>query len=122
MITLNIISVLEINKSELLKMENIQMNENQFSATILWNKLVQLFQSKMSCKTHRKGIKVYDNCFVASEAITIVHEILRQHVKKDASRKQAKKLLQKFLLLRVIEDVKGRNGLETLSDNKQLYR
>lgn len=105
-------------------MENNNSNNesNQFLATRIWNKLVTLFESRISCKTHWKGMKLHNYCFPASDAVAILHEILTQHVKEDATRTQAKKLLQKFLLLKVIEDVKGRNGSDIILESKKLYR
>ncbi|XP_005166830.1 DEP domain-containing protein 1A isoform X1 [Danio rerio] len=95
-----------------------------YRATKLWNEVTKLFRAGMPLKKHRQHFRVYTNCFTASTAVDWLHELLKNNSNfgPDVTRQQTVQLLKKFLKNHVIEDVKGRWGMEDLEDNSQLYR
>ncbi|XP_072537791.1 DEP domain-containing protein 1A isoform X2 [Salminus brasiliensis] len=95
-----------------------------YRATKLWNEVTKLFRAGMPLKKHRQHFKVYTNCFTATAAVDWLHELLRNNSNfgPEVTRQQTVQLLKKFFKNHVIEDVKGRWGLEDLEDNSQLYR
>ncbi|XP_049341469.1 DEP domain-containing protein 1A isoform X1 [Astyanax mexicanus] len=95
-----------------------------YRATKLWNEVTKLFRAGMPLKKHRQHFKVYTNCFTATAAVDWLHELLRNNSNfgQEVTRQQTVQLLKKFFKNHVIEDVKGRWGLEDLEDNSQLYR
>lgn len=78
----------------------------------------------MPVKKHRQHLKAYSNCFTSAEAIDWLHDLLRNNCNfgPEVTRQQTVQLLKKFLKNHVIEDVKGRWGMEDFEDNSQLYR
>ncbi|XP_043101963.1 DEP domain-containing protein 1A isoform X1 [Puntigrus tetrazona] len=95
-----------------------------YRATKLWNEVTKLFRAGMPLKKHRQHFRVYMNCFTASAAVDLLHELLKNNSNfgPEVTRQQTVQLLKKFLKNHVIEDVKGKWGLEDLEDNSQLYR
>ncbi|XP_051509850.1 DEP domain-containing protein 1A isoform X3 [Myxocyprinus asiaticus] len=95
-----------------------------YRATKLWNEITKLFRAGMPLKKHRQHFRVYMNCFTASAAVDWLHELLKNNSNfgPEVTRQQTVQLLQKFLKNHVIEDVKGRWGMEDLEDNSHLYR
>ncbi|XP_051525746.1 DEP domain-containing protein 1A-like isoform X2 [Myxocyprinus asiaticus] len=95
-----------------------------YRATKLWNEVTKLFRAGMPLKKHRLHFRVYMNCFTASAAVDWLHELLKinSNFGPEVTRQQTVQLLKKFLKNYVIEDVKGRRGMEDLEDNSQLYR
>uniref|UniRef100_A0A671PE63 DEP domain-containing protein 1A-like n=1 Tax=Sinocyclocheilus anshuiensis TaxID=1608454 RepID=A0A671PE63_9TELE len=95
-----------------------------YRATKLWNEVTKLFRAGMPLKKHRQHFRVYMNCFTASAAVDWLHELLKNNSNfgPEVTRQQTIQLLKKFLKNHVIEDVKGRWGMEDLEDNSQLYR
>ncbi|KAM9476330.1 DEP domain-containing protein 1A isoform 2-T2 [Clarias gariepinus] len=95
-----------------------------YRATKLWNEVTKLFRAGMPVKKHRQHLKAYANCFTASTAVDWLHQLLRNNCNfgPEVTRQQTVQLLKKFLKNHVIEDVKGRWGIEDLEDNNQLYR
>ncbi|XP_026871852.2 DEP domain-containing protein 1A [Electrophorus electricus] len=95
-----------------------------YRATKLWNEVTKLFRAGMPLKKHRQHFKVYTNCFTATAAVDWLHELLRSNSNfgPEVTRQQTVQLMKKFLKNHVIEDVKGRWGLEHLEDNSVLYR
>ncbi|XP_030640754.1 DEP domain-containing protein 1A [Chanos chanos] len=95
-----------------------------YRATKLWNEVTKLFRAGMPLRKHRQHFRVYSNCFTAVEAVDWLHDLLRHNINfgPDVTRPQTVQLLKKFLKNHVIEDVKGRWGLEDLDDNNHLYR
>lgn len=89
-----------------------------------WNEVTKLFRAGMPLKKHRQHFRVYVNCFSASAAVDWLHELLKNNSNfgPEVTRQQTVQLLKKFLKNHVIEDVKGRWGMEDLEDNGQLYR
>ncbi|KAK1801217.1 hypothetical protein P4O66_022898, partial [Electrophorus voltai] len=89
-----------------------------------WNEVTKLFRAGMPLKKHRQHFKVYTNCFTATAAVDWLHELLRSNSNfgPEVTRQQTVQLMKKFLKNHVIEDVKGRWGLEHLEDNSVLYR
>ncbi|XP_050973552.1 DEP domain-containing protein 1A isoform X1 [Labeo rohita] len=95
-----------------------------YRATKLWNEVTKLFRAGMPLKKHRQHFRVYMSCFTASAAVDWLHELLKNNSNfgPEVTRQQTTQLLKKFLKNHVIEDVKGRWGMEDLEDNSQLYR
>ncbi|XP_073675588.1 DEP domain-containing protein 1A [Garra rufa] len=95
-----------------------------YRATKLWNEVTKLFRAGMPLKKHRQHFRVYMNCFTASAAVDWLHELLKNNSNfgPEVTRQQTVQLLKKFLKNHVIEDVKGRWGMEDLEDNSHLYR
>ncbi|KAB5567374.1 hypothetical protein PHYPO_G00232030 [Pangasianodon hypophthalmus] len=95
-----------------------------YRATKLWNEVTKLFRAGMPVKKHRQHLKAYPNCFTATAAVDWLHDLLRNNCNfgPEVTRQQTVQLLKKFLKNHVIEDVKGRWGVEDLDDNSQLYR
>ncbi|XP_077500589.1 DEP domain-containing protein 1A-like [Amblyomma americanum] len=97
--------------------------DRQYRATRLWNSVIRSFREGMPRGKHRRHMRTFDNCFVASEAISWLHE----HLKGDpdfgpgVTRSQTLQLLQKFLENRVIEAVRSSKH-KIIQDDKQLYR
>ncbi|KTF78610.1 hypothetical protein cypCar_00022021, partial [Cyprinus carpio] len=94
-----------------------------YRATKLWNEVTKLFRAGMPLKKHRQHFRVYMNCFTASAAVDWLHELLNNNSNfgPKVTRHQTIQLLKKFLKNHVIEDVKGRWGMEDLEDNSTLY-
>lgn len=86
--------------------------------------MTKLFRAGMPLKKHRQHFRVYMSCFTASAAVDWLHELLKNNSNfgPEVTRHQTVQLLKKFLKNHVIEDVKGRWGMEDLEDNSQLYR
>ncbi|XP_051950289.1 DEP domain-containing protein 1A isoform X2 [Xyrauchen texanus] len=95
-----------------------------YRATKLWNEITKLFRAGMPLKKHRQHFRVYTNCFTASAAVDWLHELLKNNSNfgPEVTRQQTVQLLKKFLKNHVIEDVKGRWGMEDVEDNSHLYR
>uniref|UniRef100_A0A673FUW4 Retinal Mueller cells isomerohydrolase n=1 Tax=Sinocyclocheilus rhinocerous TaxID=307959 RepID=A0A673FUW4_9TELE len=95
-----------------------------YRATKLWNEVTKLFRAGMPLKKHRQHFRVYMNCFTASAAVDWLHELLKNNSNfgPEVTKQQTIQLLKKLLKNHVIEDVKGRWGMEDLEDNSQLYR
>ncbi|XP_077549113.1 DEP domain-containing protein 1A-like [Haemaphysalis longicornis] len=97
--------------------------DRQYRATRLWNNVIRSFRNGMPNGKHRRHMRTFDNCFVASEAVSWLHE----HLQGDpdfgpgVTRLQTMQLLQKFLENRVIEAVKATKH-KVFQDDKQLYR
>ncbi|XP_026125041.1 DEP domain-containing protein 1A isoform X2 [Carassius auratus] len=95
-----------------------------YRATKLWNEVTKLFRAGMPLKKHRQHFRVYTNSFTASAAVDWLHELLKNNSNfgPEVTRQQTIQLLKKFLKNHVIEDVKGRWGMEDLEDSSHLYR
>ena len=50
-----------------------------YRATKLWNEIIQLFSQGMPRRRHRRHLKLYNDCFTASEAIDFLHVLLKQN-------------------------------------------
>nr|XP_060629693.1 DEP domain-containing protein 1A isoform X1 [Anolis sagrei ordinatus] len=105
-------------------MEGRVVSPGPYRATKLWNEVTKYFRAEMPRRKHRQHFKKYGNCFTAAEAISWLHELLRNNNNfgPEVTRQQTTQLLRKFLKNHVIEDVKGRWGSENLDDNHNLYR
>ncbi|KAJ6657218.1 hypothetical protein lerEdw1_002585 [Lerista edwardsae] len=105
-------------------MEGRLVSPGPYRATKLWNEVTKYFRAEMPRRKHRQHFKKYGNCFTATEAISWLHELLRNNSNfgPDVTRQQTIQLLRKFLKNHVIEDIKGRWGSENLDDNQNLYR
>ncbi|KAI5610157.1 DEP domain-containing protein 1A, partial [Silurus asotus] len=95
-----------------------------YRATKLWNEVTKLFRAGMPVKKHRQHLKAYPSCFTATAAVDWLHDLLRHNCNfgPEVTRQQTVQLLKKFLKNHVIENVKGRWGVEDFEDNSQLYR
>ncbi|XP_013405001.1 DEP domain-containing protein 1B isoform X2 [Lingula anatina] len=96
-----------------------------YRATRLWNDIITTFRSGMKVGRHRKAMKTYDDCFVASEAIDWMHNCLQTNPNfgPEVTRQQTIQLMQKFLKSKVFEDVRGaKHNKEQFEDNSRLYR
>ncbi|XP_066499223.1 DEP domain-containing protein 1A [Hoplias malabaricus] len=107
-----------------MSMDTHVITPGPYRATKLWNEVTKLFRAGMPMKKHRQHFKVYSNCFTATAAVDWLHELLKNNSNfgPEVTRHQTVQLLKKFFKNHVIEDVKGRWGLEDLEDNNQLYR
>ncbi|XP_018115252.1 DEP domain containing 1 S homeolog isoform X2 [Xenopus laevis] len=95
-----------------------------YRAAKLWNEVTKHFRVGMPLTKHRQHFKAYGNYFTASEAIDLLHQLLKTNSNfgSEVTRQQTIQLLRKFLKKHVIEDLKGRWGTEDLEDNNSLYR
>ncbi|XP_039255225.2 DEP domain-containing protein 7-like [Styela clava] len=102
---------------------NTKSENKAFKATRIWKVIVNSFESQMYCGRRRKNLKIYEDCFTGSSAVTTMHSILKEIENyENVSRCQAKKLLQKFMDQRIIEDVNGKWLSEEFKDSGKLYR
>ncbi|XP_037527583.1 DEP domain-containing protein 1B [Rhipicephalus sanguineus] len=97
--------------------------DRQYRATRLWNSVIRSFRDGMPKGKHRRHMRTFDNCFVASDAISWLHEHLQgdPNFGPAVTRHQTTQLLQKFLENRIIEAVKSGKP-RVIQDDKQLYR
>ncbi|PAA51995.1 hypothetical protein BOX15_Mlig033417g3 [Macrostomum lignano] len=83
-----------------------------YKATKLWNDIIRTFRTSMPVGRHRKGVRVFDNCFQGSDAV----DWLQLHLSKNPSfgsnvgRHQVVQLLGKFHKSGVFHDVRGGGG------------
>lgn len=90
-----------------------------------WNEVVRQMKSNVPVKRRRWRMKVFEDVFVASEALDWLHEFLKENPNfgADVTRQQAVQLCQKFLKNGIISDARGKqysNGM--FEDNNHLYR
>ncbi|KAK2164134.1 hypothetical protein LSH36_68g05011 [Paralvinella palmiformis] len=96
-----------------------------YRATKLWNEVVQVFREGLPVGRHRRYMKSYESCFVASEAVTWLHQQLQENSNfgHHVTRVQTVQLLQKFQKARLIVDVRGNKHEKVdFTDNGRLYR
>ncbi|XP_042863645.1 DEP domain-containing protein 1A-like isoform X3 [Penaeus japonicus] len=96
-----------------------------YRATKLWNDAVRSFYNGMPVSKHWRGLRQYERCFTASEAIDWLHNHLQSdpNFGSSVSRDQTTKLLRKFLKSGLIEDVRGNSVRpEDFKDSRELYR
>ncbi|XP_076034655.1 uncharacterized protein LOC143021201 isoform X2 [Oratosquilla oratoria] len=96
-----------------------------YRATKLWNDAVRSFYNGMPLSRHWRGLRQYDNCFTAADAIDWLHQHLRNdpNFGTSVSREQTIKLLRKFVKSGLIEEVKNnKSNVENFKDNRDLYR
>ena len=82
-------------------------------------------KANLPTRRRRWRLKVYDDVFVASEALDWLHDYLKKNPKfgPTVARRQAIQLCQKFLRSGVIEDARGKDyNSSVFEDNGQLYR
>ncbi|KAB7502608.1 DEP domain-containing protein 1A, partial [Armadillidium nasatum] len=95
-----------------------------YRATKLWNDAVRSFYNEMPLSRHWRGLKQYDSCFTASEAIDWLHDYLRSNPNfgQNVIREQATKLLRKFVKCGLIIGARGTKiYAEDFRDNRELY-
>ncbi|XP_068240420.1 DEP domain-containing protein 1A-like isoform X2 [Palaemon carinicauda] len=96
-----------------------------YRATKLWNDAVRGFYNGMPVSRHWRGLRQYERCFTAAEAIDWLHVHLKNNPNfgSSVSREQTTKLLRKFVKAGLIEDVHGSSShSENFKDNRDLYR
>lgn len=96
-----------------------------YRATKLWNDAVRSFYNGMPVSKHWRGLRQYERCFTAAEAIDWLHNHLQSdpNFGSSVSRDQTTKLLRKFLKSGLIEDVRGNSVRpEDFKDSRELYR
>lgn len=106
------------------------MNEKKpisgpYRATKLWNDAVRSFYNGMPVSRHWRGLRQYDRCFTATEAVDWLHVHLQNddNFGSSVTRDQTVKLLRKFLKSGLVEDVRGANNKpDDFKDNRELYR
>lgn len=110
---------------------NAQTNANpgktQFKATKIWNEILQAFYLGIKLGKHRRNMKTYHDCFVATEAVNWLKNYLRQceHFQNNGNkvtRFQALNLLRKYHKSNIIERVKNNKNHKELQDNTELFR
>jgi len=101
-----------------------ELSRGPFSATKLWNEVVQQMKSSVPVKRRRWRMKVFEDVFVASEALDWLHGFLKENPNfgADVTRQQAVQLCQKFLKNGIITDARGKQYNGMFEDNNHLYR
>ncbi|XP_022243502.1 DEP domain-containing protein 1A-like isoform X2 [Limulus polyphemus] len=104
---------------------SLATNSAPYRATKLWNQIISDFRCGMPLKRHRHYMRIYENCFTASEAVDWLLVYLRHspNFGPGVTRQQTIQLLQKFLKTCVIEDVRGSkvSQKDDFQDNGKLY-
>nr|XP_039255225.1 DEP domain-containing protein 1B-like [Styela clava] len=101
--------------------ENTKSENKAFKATRVWNVIVNSFETQMHCGRRRKNLRIHEDCFTGSSAVTTMHSILKEMKNyENVSRCQAKKLLQKIMNQRIIEDVNGKWSAEEFKDSGKI--
>ncbi|XP_052243752.1 DEP domain-containing protein 1B-like isoform X3 [Dreissena polymorpha] len=96
-----------------------------YRATLLWNSLIRSFRNGIELGRHRRYMKTYDECFVASDAVEWMHQYLTENPNfgTDVSRAQAVQLLKKLHKSRLFEDVRGpKHNRGEFTDSSRLFR
>ncbi|XP_052775128.1 DEP domain-containing protein 1A-like isoform X5 [Mya arenaria] len=102
-----------------------QLTSGPYRATLLWNGLIRAFRSDIQLSRHRRYMKTYDDCFVATDAVEWLHQYLKKNPNfgADVSRVQAIQLLKKLHKARVFEDVRGsKHNRGEFTDSSRLFR
>ncbi|KAH9412549.1 Domain found in Dishevelled, Egl-10, and Pleckstrin (DEP), partial [Dermatophagoides pteronyssinus] len=104
-------------------------SNDQFKATKMWNDVLQAFYLGIELKKHRRQMKLYQDCFTATDAITWLKQYLNNQQQQQQrfndnkiTRLQALNLLRKYLEASIIEPVNNRNDEIIIKDNNDLYR
>lgn len=89
-----------------------------------WNEVVRQMKSNVPVKRRRWRMKVFEDVFVASEALDWLHGFLKENPNfgTDVTRQQAVQLCQKFLKNGIITDARGKQYNGMFEDNNHLYR
>ncbi|XP_068677253.1 DEP domain-containing protein 1B-like isoform X1 [Montipora foliosa] len=96
-----------------------------FSATKLWNEAVRQLKVNVPIKRRRWRMRMFEDVFVASEAVDWLHGFLKENPNfcADVTRQQAVQLCTKFLKNGIIADaIHGDQYDGTFEDNGHLYR
>lgn len=96
-----------------------------YRATKLWNDAVRSFYNGMPVSRHWRGLRQYERCFTASEAVDWLHQHLQSNpnFSRSVSRDQTIKLLRKFVKAGLLEDVRGvTTRPEDFREGRDLYR
>ncbi|XP_055956282.1 DEP domain-containing protein 1A isoform X5 [Patella vulgata] len=96
-----------------------------YRATKLWNDVIYTFRNGMPCGKHRRYMRTYEDCFVASCAVEWVHNYMKNNPNfgQEVTRVQTVQLLQKIYKAGVFEDVRGpKHGRADFAENGRIYR
>lgn len=96
-----------------------------YRATKLWNDAVRSFYNGMPVARHWRGLRQYERCFTATEAVDWLHQHLQTNpnFSRTVSRDQTIKLLRKFVKSGLLEDVRGGTTRpEDFREGRDLYR
>lgn len=104
--------------------ERTPSTESRGPPTQLGNELTASFWAGMPLGTHWQRFRRHERRFSARQAGDWLHGELRSSssLGPDVTRRQALKLLGKFLRTHVVEDLGGRWGSERVRDGGQLFR
>ncbi|OQR68306.1 DEP domain-containing protein 1A-like [Tropilaelaps mercedesae] len=103
-------------------------SSEQFRATRTWNAIVSAVQNGLPIGYHRKGFRLFNNCFAGEEAVNWTLDYLLRNrealfdLKKrsEITREKVALLLQKFLEQNIIKDVRGQ-GRQFKDSSRHLY-
>lgn len=89
--------------------------------------MVRNLRSSMPVGRHRKNMRMYDDSFVASEAVDWLHQHLKMNpnFEPDVTRDQTIALLKKFQKMGIIQDARGpdhKNVNVPFEDNSRLFK
>ncbi|XP_049781942.1 DEP domain-containing protein 1A-like [Schistocerca cancellata] len=96
-----------------------------YRATKLWSEMVHIFCTGVPLKKHRRHIKVYENCFTASEAVSWFHKVLQRNQNFDPTitKEQTIQLLNKFLHAGVFQKMNATYPSEScFKENGDIYQ
>uniref|UniRef100_A0A6A7FU87 DEP domain-containing protein 1A-like n=1 Tax=Hirondellea gigas TaxID=1518452 RepID=A0A6A7FU87_9CRUS len=104
--------------------QNGRIITGPYRATRLWNAAVRAFHGGMPVSRHRRGLRVYDDCFLGADAVTWLHKHLcgNPNFASSVSKEQTTSLLKKFLKCGLLEDAVSGSGSTGLFKDRGLYR
>ncbi|XP_003742453.1 DEP domain-containing protein 1B [Galendromus occidentalis] len=94
---------------------NFSSNRSEhFRATKIWNTIVSAVKQNMPLGRHRRGLKLFENCFPGSEAVSWTLDFLKNNRNllpngQEVTRQKVVLLMQKFVEQKIIHDVRGRS-------------
>lgn len=129
-------SICDINESLLIVLHVViiilNLNLASFNSSLnslffQWNDVVRTLRSSMPVGRHRKNMRMYEDSFVASEAVDWLHQHLRMNpnFEPDVTRDQTIALLKKFQKMGIIQDARGpdhKNVNVSFEDNTRLFK
>lgn len=97
------------------------LRREKFKATAIWNDMINHLRQNIVVKRRRWKMKLYENCFQGSEAISVLQTYVTSHpdLKHTVSRAQLRSLCQIFVEKRILESVEDRPDFE---DGSKLFR
>lgn len=101
-------------------MSQVDPQSAAFKATLLWDKIVVHLERSLKCGKHAQGLRIYDNCFQGSKAVSNLTSYLNSILPKTVKKDQVIILCQKLLDSGVLEDVKEQE--KSMFRENRLYR